>query len=622
VGLISLTLLAYSNSLHGAFVFDDQQSIPDNPIIRSLSSFFGDWSGYRSMPNRYVAYATFALNYWIGGLDPTGYHVFNLVVHGVNVLLVYALVRLTFRTPRLSGSSLAPHSSALAFCAAALFATHPLQTQAVTYVVQRLTSLATLFYLATVVLHVRWRLEPASDEPRWRRALAYLPVVATSVLAMKTKEIAFTLPAVVWLYELWFFGPIGRRQLWHLLPLTATALLVPATLLSVQGPVSDILVAADASTRAQATIPRLDYLTTQIAVIATYLRLIAIPVGQNIDHDFPVYRSLLDPPVLASLVVLLSIAVGAGYLHRRASARGPREPLDPAARLASFGVAWFFVTLLVESSVIPIRDVIFEHRVYLPSVGAFMAIAVGVVACVHHLAPRRVTGLVLASSVAVALGLSILTTHRNTVWADDLSLWSDATSKSPGKRRPHYNLGLALVALRREEEAVAEFQAAARADPRSVEARTNLGAALLATGKVDDAVSAFRDALDLAPDHAEANYNLGRVYLMSGRDENAVELLTRTIRARPDYADAYANLAAALNHLHRYDETIRLIQGAGPAVEASPEAAFNVAVAYAAVGDRPAADRQLLRLRGTAPDLANRLEAFLAGTSARPRPAR
>jgi len=157
--VLSCGVLAYSNSFRVPFVFDDLPSIVDNPVIRSLDNFLASTSGYENHERRFVGYLTFALNYRLGGLDVTGYHAFNLVVHLANALLLYALVRLAFRTPHLAGSRLAPRAGTVALLCGLLFVVHPVQTQAVTYVVQRLTSLATLFYLLAMVLYAVGRLK-------------------------------------------------------------------------------------------------------------------------------------------------------------------------------------------------------------------------------------------------------------------------------------------------------------------------------------------------------------------------------------------------------------------------------------------------------------------------------
>ncbi len=366
-------LLAYSNSFTGSFVFDDIQHVRDNLRIRDLGAL-ASWAGYLPLRHRFVGYLTFAVNYALGRLDVSDYHLVNFLIHAVNAGLVYALVLLCFRTQRLRSSALAGSAQAVAFFAAALFATHPLQTQAVTYIVQRFTSLAALFYLLTVVLFLRWRLHRAAgDGSRAKRTVLYAGLLLTAILGMKTKETVFTVPLAVILCELTFFEPLAWRRRLFLLPIASTMLVIPLTLLS-EVPVS--ATALGQATRVQTTVSRLDYLLTQAPVVLTYLRMLVWPTGQNLDHDFPVAHRLFEPRVLGSLLALSALLAVAVLLYLRTALGRGRGAVDPGARLAGFGIAWFFLALAVESSVIPIVDVIYEHRVYLPSVGIFCSVGV------------------------------------------------------------------------------------------------------------------------------------------------------------------------------------------------------------------------------------------------------
>jgi hypothetical protein len=191
---------------HVPFVFDDDTSIVNNPVIRNLENFFLNGTGYGYNPRRFIGYLSVALNYRIGGLDVTGYHIFNLAVHIASACLVYAFVRLTLQTP-FFGARNSGLGGLLLLLAALLFVAHPVQTQAVTYIIQRLASVATLFYLLSLVLYARGRLFQVSAEPaRGKAALLHIAAFVAAALAMRTKEIAITFPIVVALYEICFFG--------------------------------------------------------------------------------------------------------------------------------------------------------------------------------------------------------------------------------------------------------------------------------------------------------------------------------------------------------------------------------------------------------------------------------
>jgi tetratricopeptide (TPR) repeat protein len=539
-----LALLAYASSFAGAFVFDDLQHVRDNLRIRDLETLLS-WSGYEPLRHRYVGYLTFAVNYALGRLNPLDYHLVNFVIHAVNAGLVYALVLLCFRTPRLRDSAVAGSAQAIAFFAAALFATHPLQTQAVTYIVQRFTSLATLFYLLTVVGFLRWRLaRELGDASRAKRVALYAGLLVSAVLGMKTKEIAFTAPLTVALCELSFFDHLPWRRRLFLVPIAATMLIIPLGVLSTAS-LSPAAVAE--ATRVQTTVSRVDYLLTQAPVLVTYLRLLVWPAGQNLDHDFPIAHALLEPRVLAAALLLAALAAVAAFLYRQTSARAERRRLDPAARLAGFGIAWFFLALAVESTLVPIVDVLYEHRVYLPSVGLFCGAGVLVALGLHRLQPRHAArGLVVGAAVlSVVLGAA--TFKRNRAWASEISIWSDAAEKSPNKSRPHLNLGTALVQAGRLEEASVALGRAVARDPASFYARAQLGAALLALGRAGEAEAELREAVRLAPRDPEALFNLGIVLLRTGRKDEARPVLTRFLEVAPaSYANARSLAERAL----------------------------------------------------------------------------
>jgi len=537
--VLVLGVVAYANALGGAFVFDDVIHIRDNPLVRDLSRV-ASLDGLRAYPHRWLAYLTFALNYRTGGLAPAGYHAFNVAVHLANAALVYALVLLAFRTPRLVTSTLAPRARAVAFVAAALFVAHPLQTQAVTYVVQRMTSLAALFYLSSVLSFLRWRLaEPGGARARW-----YAATIALALLGMKTKEIAFTLPFAILLAELALFRTT-RADLLRLVPVLATAVVVPATHLWTGAPLSGTLSALGALAPGQAPPGRLEYLATQLAVVVTYLFLILVPVGQNVDHDYPIHRSFLAPEVLSGAAVLLALAALGAWLAWRTRARATR-PLDPAARLAAFGIGWWFLALAVESSIIPIVDVIVEHRVYLPSVGLFTAAALGIAAlAAHRWEPAVAARRTIVVGAALAMGLAAAAFARNRAWASDVSIWTDSALKSPGKTRPWLNLGTALREAGRPEAAVAALRRALELDPASSYGRSQLGAVLASMGRRAEAEPELRAALTAAPEDVEALFNYAVILWETGRRDEARTLFARFAALAPDSLQQAKRIARA-----------------------------------------------------------------------------
>lgn len=557
--LVSLATLSYSNTLSSSFHFDDKATILENPRVKQIPSLDQIWSP------RSIGVLTFAANYRFGRFEVFGYHFVNLLIHIANGFLVYTLVRLLFRTPGLRGQpprQTAQRTNGIALLTALLFLVHPIQTQAVTYIAQRFTSLATLFYLLAVVCYLRYRL---ADRDASTRILWYASALGGTLLAMFTKEIGFTLPLVLLIVERVCFQTSDWKGWAPLVPFLLTLAVIPLVL---QEHLLNV-------TRETTDISRLTYLLTQFRVLVTYLRLLILPVHQSVDYDHPLYHSFLDPPVFLSLGLLLILGAWALYALRQAS----------SWRAAGLGLIWFFVTISVESSIIPIRDVLVEHRLYLPSVGFFLT---GSVVAGHLLGHRRAPAM-LATALAVA-GLAIATYQRNAVWKDEITLWSNAVSANPENPRARTSLGAAYATHRRFDEAINEHVTALRIRPDYAEARNllgltyakqqrfteaaeelaaairlrpdfaeahhNLGKVYVRQERLNEATREFSIALQLRPDLAEARYHLGNIYANTGRLSEAISELLTAIRLDPDYSDAHYSLGSIYAHQGRTDEAI------------------------------------------------------------------
>lgn len=592
--LALIGLAAYSNAFHTPFFFDDLSSIVENPVITDLGRFLSG-EGYAYNARRVVGYFTFALNYSAGGLDPFGYHVVNLAIHVACAWSVYLLVRTTLKTPFFAGRGEAGHYRLLPLAAALLFVSHPVQTQAVTYLVQRLASLATLFYLLSLFCYARGRLafsaeaEKTRAAARLRTVLYFVGSLLCALLAFRTKEITATLPLVVLLYEFSFFKGSRRRNLLLAGGLVLFALGLAAAVLSAGRPLGELLSDVNELSRETRAISRGEYLLTQFGVIATYLRLLVLPVNQNLDYHYPIFSSLFEPRVFSSFALLIALFSGAVFLYLRSAASGFRED-DPAsgplysaqgARLVAFGIFWFFVTLSVESSVIPIADVIFEHRLYLPSVGAFTALA-GVALL---LARRLSLNAVAVGFALVSLILAVVTWQRNLVWESPLTLWGDVVAKSPDKSRPNNQYGVALYEARRPAEAVSYFRKAIAIRSNNSFAYYNLGRAYDELGELDAAIAIYQAAIAIDPGMAQAHNNLAVDYLIKGDDDQAIERYKVLLAMQPGFAEARNNLGFALFRKGKMDEAISEYRAA---IEANPgygKAYLNLGEAYLKMGD-------------------------------------
>jgi Flp pilus assembly protein TadD len=586
-----ITSLIYSNTLFSSFHFDDEHNIIVNTQLRDLSNFWPP-SG-----TRYIGVLSFALNYHFGQLNVLGYHLVNIAIHIMNGFLVWWLVLLTFKTPtmrRLNGISIF-----IALLCTLIFAAHPVQTQAVTYVVQRFTSFATLFYLLSLIFYIKARLlnhvttskgqnsgQPKRDIPI-QSILYYLASVFFTVLAMKTKEISFTLPFMIVLYELIFFRSQSTerrtpnlKRLWVLIPFLLTLLIIPLSLVGADRSAGSTIGELREAAQETEEIPRGVYFLTQFKVITTYIRLLFLPIQQNLDYDFSLSYSLLDPKTSISFLFLLSIFVAALYLLKRSW-----KTQNGYGLLISFGILWFFITLSVESSIIPIRDVIFEHRLYLPSVGAIIAFC----SVVFYLLGRTKFKLYPLPAILVLLllavvPLGIVAYQRNHVWKDEGTLWGDVVKKSPGKARGHTNLGLVYYRQGRLEEAVKEYTTAIRLEPDYAEAYNNLGLVYYLQERIEEAIQQYLTALRLTRGFAKAHNNLGAAYFKQGRLDEAIQEYITALKLKPDDADPHNNLGNAYATQGQLDEAIKEYMAALKLKPDFPEVHHNLGIVYATQG--------------------------------------
>jgi len=523
-------------------MIDDAMYIVDNDRLRDLSNL---WPPYGT---RYFGYLTFALNYRLGGLEVFGYHLTNILIHIGSSVLVYELVALTFTTEWMRSAGLAGDrrtGETVALLTALVFALHPVQTQAVSYITQRFASLAAFFYLLSLVLFVRWR---SADGSGLSRKALYATSLAAAVAAQMSKEISFTLPAVIVLYDLVFFSPKGGR-LRYLAPFLATFAVIPLTMLApklgirIQGPGIDEKIMA-AQVKELLTLSRYDYLLTQFRVMVTYLRLLVLPVNQNWAYDYPVSHSLLEGRVISSLSLLVLVFASSVYLFVKARLAGNGYLL-----LAACGVFWFFITLSIESSIIPIKDVIFEHRLYLPSVGAALTFSSLAFLGFERLKRTSFKVPVAAFTAIVilvtAVPLAVASYSRNLLWSDMLSFYEDVVAKSPNLATPHYDLGVVYKKLGRLDEAIAQYGLAISLKPDYYEAHNNLGNAYLEKGMVEAAAAEYKTAIAINPADAEAHYNLGNLYYGQSMFREAASSLREAVTLDPKHSQAHNSLGNA-----------------------------------------------------------------------------
>jgi len=546
---------------------------------------FAEW--LRLFPNRPVGVVTFYLNYYFHGLDVWGYHLVNLVIHLVNAFLVWWLVWMTLSTPAMRETEISRHKTVAAFLAGLLFVTHPLATQSVTYIIQRFASLATLFYLLSLALFVSGKLWQGDRKVSW---LLFSCAVLSALLGMRTKEIVFTLPFAIILYDFCFLKISPWRWKWRDESLLVAFAIMLVFIYWTLGSVSlKTFHPVEPGQGYAYPISAKEYFFTQFNVILTYLRLLVVPINQNLDYDYPIAATFFQFRTIAGFSALL-LLFAAGIL------------LFKKYRLVAFGIFWFFLTLSVESSIMPIsQNVIFEHRTYLPSVGFFIAVT-GVV--FNFFKGRYLKAAVVVLLIAASLN-AVLTYQRNKIWKNEYTLWTDCFQKSPNKERSNENFGFALYNLGRFEEALYYYNRAVRISPNYAGAYNNRGTAYAGLGKYEAAIESYDTAIRLKPDDPVYYFNKAMAYRDLGRYQKAIEILNQAIQKKSNYIEAYNNKGAIYGSIGQpesaiaaYNEVIRL----GPNNDTGY---YNRAIAQAALGlyEKAMADyRQVILLR---PDSAD-----------------
>ena len=563
--LFAANLLPYAPSARAPFVFDDFPNILNNPAVRDAGAG-RDSLLHLALPRlqarRPLAYLSFALNLRLCGLDPFYFHLVNLAIHICNSWLLFFLILSLLKI--LKGRGL----SACALAGALLWSLHPLQVQAVTYIVQRMTLGATFFYFLALLLFLRAR---ARNRLPLKAAWA-LGAVAAGLLGFFCKEILLTLPLVWLLVEIGLVpgqGPRFRRR--SVIALGFAALAVYLTVAGIFG--GQLFHEAEHYSRRfpEGLTARL---LTQARVMVHYLSLLAFPDLSrfNLLPQWTYSSNLFVPPTTlpAVLAILALIGLSAWGLQRRT--------------LAGFAGLFFFAALLPEAGLYPL-DPAFDHRLYLPSV----ALLAGAGAA--WVWPGRWRRARLALLLAAVACLLALTFRRNSIWSDEVSLWRDTVKKSPASARAWGNLAKHLTDVGQYQAAVLAGQKAVQLDPCAAEILSNLGGSYLGLKDFDRARQTFDQALRCQPDFEMAKAGLelaqrlqtmpqgppafpppavgddaegaGRLYrrgfsrLRDGRYLEGIRDLEEAVRRRPDFPEAKLLLEEAKRRLGENPDLIR-----------------------------------------------------------------
>jgi tetratricopeptide (TPR) repeat protein len=610
--IVLLGIAAYSNTLTAPFTFDTVLNITENPAIRDVANIPALFTGSEGIfASRPLMHATFAMNYYLGGLDTAGYHALNIAIHIVNGILLYLLILATGKHMGLKRGELAP---AAAF-SALLFTLHPVQTEAVTDVVNRSMLLSAMFYFSGMILFLR------TVTAQKRKGLYAAALLLVSLLGMSSRENFATFPVMLVLYDLCFISKFRPREAarhwWAYVPVLLSLLYMARIILGHT---------YDTGTEfAGAGVPHQDYFFTQFNVHWTYLRLLVMPLGQNLDYDYPIARTLFEWPTLPAFAGYVGLLIaGIAFAKRR-----------PAL---AFPVLWFLVILTpisfgVTLMDLRIDDVIFEHRLYLPGAALF-----AIPGAALYLLQRRPrlgrAGLAIAVALPLVLGASAYA--RNSLWRTGIGIWGDAAAKSPLKARPQNNLGVAYDDAGQSSEAIEAYLRAIENDPGYIESYNNLCSTYQKLGEVDRAIKYCQAATSMGAGYAKAHFNLGNAYRAKGLTDKAIEqyeaaaglglpeahtnlgiiyknrgLLDKAIehhrqaiRLRPEKALAYMNLANTYSAKGAYDDAVANFNTAIRLEPDFMEAHFNLGNTYQKTGRLDEAIAQYLIAIKLSPNFA------------------
>jgi len=498
--LIIVTAGAYSNTLNSSFHLDDKTAIWVNPSVFmkkiTLENLYKAAFTNKYNVRRPVVYATFAVNYYFHNLNLPGYHITNIIIHIATGIFLYFLLKATLTLPKIRNKLDRQGPVIISLVTASIWLLHPLQTQSVTYIVQRMNSMCAMFYILTMLLYLKGRLATGTKN-KW---FLYGGCLLSFILALGSKEVAATLPVFIFLYEWYFLQDLSSirsssRYQWFMLTLALLTFAGLVFLFLGINPIKSLFI----NELPGREFTRWERLLTETRVVLMYISLIFFPnlSRLNLEYDFPISQSLTTPPVtMLAIVILAGMALVAVLIAKK-------------QRLYSFCIIWFLGNLVIESSFIPL-ELVFEHRTYLPST---FFILLAVVPLYRLLVRNRKIFYIICAVVLVTL--PILTYERNKVWKDEITLYLDCLQKSPNKMRVNFNLAHEYERLWETEKAIYYYRRAIELKPDFITPRLRIASLLAQKGRYQEAIIELSIVLNKNPGNTEAinklqNYKLFR----------------------------------------------------------------------------------------------------------------
>lgn len=525
--LILSTCIVYFPSLKVPFLLDDYGKIIRNPDIKSLDNIpsklvypYGpSFNFHRNDPSRPLTFLTLTLNYHFSQLEYRGYHVVNLLLHAIVVVLAFVLGLLLFSVLGINGVL-------LPFLSALLFAVHPINVNAVTYIMGgRPSNLAALFYLLAVVLFIQAR----RGTIKWG-----IPASAVCfVFALASNQLALTLPAVIFLVDFCFFT--DKKYHWVYWGIFAGYL---ALRFAYFGTLGDV----EASNQFYS---RKEYFLTQWVALWKYVGMVFWPSRLSFEHLYGPLQQFFDPKVLIATVlygILFTVII-----------RGLKSSRQ-TTRFMLFGVLWFLITISPTSSIFPTTATLAENRVYLPVIGLCLLIP--------YAARNFNQAAVLSLFGICAIGLGTITYRRNIQYQDVIRIWSEVIQQYPSHQRAFKNRGIEYVRRGQFNQGVEDLKQAQALNPNDFDTQNNLAAAYYNLKLYKDALVIYEEMIKLKPDFVPAYSNIGMVYEQLSNPAKAIWAYESAIRLNPTLIEPLNNLAGIYLDQGRIQEAKKLYEAA------------------------------------------------------------
>lgn len=553
ITLFIIVLSTYSNTFRASFHFDDEPNISGDKYLhfnklgweKAKGILLFEPNGSKRIYRPAVRF-TFAINYYFGGENVLGYHIVNLSIHLLASIFLFLFIYNGLNLP-LVKAKYGPNSYSIALFATVFWAINPIQTQAVTYIVQRMASMAGLFYIMSMYFYLKGR----TCKNRRIKITHYFFCFVTAILSFASKENSAMLPISIFFFDLFLIQGLTRASIKKNSYVLLALILIPLALALVLAGPSIISPKHLFSVYELRDYTLLERLLTEPRVIIFYITLLFYPMPDrlNILHDISISQSLIDPPTTILAILSVFLVLGIAIMKSR------RWPL------LSYCVLFFFLNHLIESTIFGL-ELIFEHRNYIPSMLLFVPVAILIVRLIKFFSYKKSMQIIFVGFITLILvGLGHSTFIRNFVWKTNESLWLDTIDKSPNLPRPHHNLARYYGSIGDREKEITEYEMALKlnrwlhGDKRFL-THYNLAMAYKNINRIDEAIEHLKEAIKIYPKFPDAYNNLGVILVRQRKYDEAFNYFIKALTYNSKSHIAHNNLGVYLLIKKRLDEAI------------------------------------------------------------------